>query len=518
MSLYNTFNISQQALLMNQSALNVVSNNIANMNTQGYSKQRVDQVNTGYTTIRGLNNNYQIGGGAQIGSIQRYRDSYLDSSYRQQSSNLSYYSSLYQNASAIENSLNELAGSGLSDAISQFFTAVGTLNSTPADSTARVNFIKKAEVVCTQFNQIAQTLTDGRTSAVGNTSDPQSIYNSKLYMNISELNTKMEQLAEINDNIVQSSVGNTVPNALLDQRDKLLDEISQLAPITVTENDNNSVSIDINGLSLVKGNKANKLDVTMGDDTNPTTIQLKDEDGNIINTNVNDKFTKGSIASFLEIGGDEAGVLSYQSMLDQIDILANEFAGAINGIQQFDDGAGKKAMAIGYDADGNQILSDYAGAGGLPPIFDSKTAGAPISALNMKVSDGIEADHWKVATARVDTTSADYDPKAVGNSENIKLMGQVRNNSIAGLNNMNPETFLTTSVTNMGSQIETIKFNYKSANSLYLSSNEERQSCIGVSLDEELVDLVKYQRAYEASARVFSVASSIMEQLVNLGR
>lgn len=513
-SLYTTFNIAQQALLMNQAAMNVVSNNIANMNTAGYSKQRVDQVNCGYNEIRGLNQNYQIGGGAQIGDIVRYRDKYLDTSFREQTSNLSFFTELYNMASTIESSLNELSGSGLQDALSQFFTASETLNSKPADSTARVNFVQKAQVLCTQFNQVATTLSGNRTATVGNTTDPQSIYNSKLYIELGDLNNKMDQLAQINDNIVKSSVSNSAPNALLDQRDKLLDELSALAPIHITYNENNSINLSMNGITLVEGNKANHFDVTMGDNNNPTTVQLESPDGTVLNPNMNNKFVRGSIAAYLEMGGNDANKLSYQNMLNKVNDLASEFADSFNAIQQFDDLAGNKALAIGFDADGKQILSDY---GGLPPLFDTED-GSPISALNISVNNVIEGDHWRIAAARADVTAADYDEKAVGNAENVKLMSAVRKNGIVALNNMSPETFLTTAVSNMGASIETIKFNQKSQAALYQSANTERQSAMGVSLDEELVDLVKYQRAYEASARVFSVASSIMEQIVNLGR
>lgn len=533
MSLYTSFNIAQQALLLNQSAMNVVSSNISNMNTTGYSKQRLNAESNGYMEIVGSNKIYQVSAGAQIGDISRFRDQYLDTSYRNQNSSLKFYNELYSMASTIEDSMNELNGNGLQDSISQFYTATQTLNASPADSTARVNFIQKAQILCTQFNQVAQTLTNNRTDTVGNTTDLQSIYSTKLYGNINDVNTKISELAEINDKIVNSSLNNSVPSDLLDQRDKLLDDISQYMPITVTQNKNNSINLAVNGTTIVQGTEISKFEVVNGtktvagvvvpDTDNPSVVQLRNAKGDIVIPNMNDNFVRGKIAAYIEMGGTTPGKLSYQSMLDSLDKLANQFASTINGIQKYDDTVppattGTKAMGITFDADNKPILTDFAATGGPPDIFSDRTGLGNIKAINISVGSEVSADYWKIAAARVDTSVVGWDNRSVGNAENSKEMAQTRNLSVLGLNNMTPETYLTNTVSNMGSAIESIDFSQKSQASLFSSANLQRQSAIGVNLDEELVDLVKYQRAYEASARIFSVASSLMEQMVNLGR
>lgn len=525
MSLYSSFNIAQKSLLLNQSALSVVSNNIANMNTTGYSKQRLDQEASGEIQIQGANStSYQISEGAQIGNIVRYRQEYLDTSYRDQNADVNYFSQLKSMAGIIESSLNELSGSGLQDSISQFFTAVTTLNSNPADSTARTNFVQKAQILCTQFNQVAQNLDQNRTLTVGKVGDSQSLVSSKVAIDITDVNNKLDQLSKINDTIVKTSAQGTIPNDLLDQRDNLLDEISAYMPVTTTSNENGSINLSLNGLTLVKGNVTNKLEIVQGTADNPVTINLIDSKGDSISDNINGRFTSGRIASYLEMGGNVSGKLSYQSMMTQLDKLASGFATAINDIQTYSVG-NVKAMAIDFDANGKQFLSDYTTAPdtGLPDIFSNKNGAGPITALNMSVNSEISASYWKIATARVDadTTDPSWETTgkwAVGNTDNIKLFGAVRNKSIGTLNDMTPENYLTSAVTDMGSKIETINFNFKSENSVFQSINTERQSAIGVNMDEELVDLVKYQRAYEASARIFNTASSLLETLVNLGR
>ncbi len=517
MSIYTSFNIAQQALTLNQSAINVVSSNISNMNTEGYSKQKVNAVSNGSMDIIAANQTYRLSAGAQIGAISRYREAFLDTAYRDQNSNLSYYTKLSNYASVIESSLNELSGSGLSDSISSYFTSLQTLQASPSDSTARVNFVQKAQILCTQFNQLATSLSDKRSSLVGNTEDPQSIFSSELYGNLSGLNNKLTQLAEINNVITRSTQNNTVSNDLLDQRDQILDEISEYMPISVVQNDNNSVNLSINGVTVVKGNVASQFDVVAGTAANPTTIQLKNADGEVVLENANSKFTSGSVAACLEMGSASSDKLTFQSMLSQLDSLASAFAASMNEVQTYSN-SGVVAMGITFDASGKPILSDFAADGGVPELFSDSSGTGTITAKTMKVNQAIIDDYWKVATARVDTNVVDWDPKAVGNAENVRAFSAIRNSTLTGLGNMTAESYLTNVVSNMGSAIESIEFNTKAQNSLYDSIDTQRQSAIGVNLDEELVDLVKYQRAYEASARIFTVASEIMQQMVNLGR
>ena len=516
MSLYTSLNIAQQALTLNQTALNVANSNIANMNNENYSKQRVEIVSSNPMKITGAYASYNVTAGAQIGSIARYREAYLDSEYRQQNSQYAYYNELATLASSIETSCNELNSGGLQDAMSEFISAAQTLNAKPEDSTARVNFVEKAKILCTQFNQVANTLTSARKSVVGSVDDAASISQSLLSTNVKEVNNLLSQLSDINEKIVKTSSSGTVSNDLLDQRDALLDSISGYMPIDTEENSNGSVNISVNGLSLIKGTKVNTLDVAMGTAAEPTHIQVYNSDGELIKSNVNSYFDAGTIGAYLTMGGDTADGFSYQSVLNQLNSLASTFATAINDIQTYNDGT-NVAMGITFDASGKATLSDFSADGGLPPMFGTSDGSATITAANMKVSDAISSNYWKVATARVDTSTT-WDPKSVGNANNISQMSSVYSNNYSSLGNMTPEAFLTNMVSGVGANIETIEFKQKSQTSLYNSISTERQSTVGVNLNEELIDLTKYQRAFQAASRIFTVTTEIMSDLVNLGR
>ncbi len=520
MSINASFNIAQKALALNQAGLGVVSNNIANMNTPGYSKQRLDQETSGYMNIMtGDNQSYTISAGAQISSIVRYRQEYLDTAYREQNSDTSFYYQLQQMATSIESSLNELGDTGLLDALSQFYDSVNTLNTNPADSTARTNFVQKAQILCTQFNQTAQNIKETQIRAVGDLSDPNTLYTSTVYAEVETINSKLEQLATINKTIVDSSTLGNIPNDLMDKRDLILDEISQYMPITTSTNSNGGINLYVNGLKLVEGTKVNKLDIIQTTDPDyPLQIQYKDSNGDLISSNINSKFDTGELAAYLQMAQNETGKLSFPSILNQLDKLANSVATTINDIQTYSNG-NVKAMAIDFDADGKKFLSDYSTPPntGLPTIFSAKDSSSTISALNITVDPEISANYWKIAAARVDTTDPDWNQAAVGNADNSQLFAKTRVNPIDSLASMNPENYLTNIVTDMAAKIETIEFNYDTESTAFKALQTQRQSQTGVNLDEELVDLVKYQRAYEASARVFSVTAEILKTLVNLG-
>lgn len=524
MTLGSSFNISVQALMANQTALNVVSNNIANMNTEGYSKQRVNFAEAGYTNTPGTyGKKLSIGTGVVITDIQRYRDNYLDEDYRNQSSSSSFYNELSNMSSTIEETLNEIEDDGLQDAYSSFYSSLSQLSSNPSNATYRMDFVQKAEALCEKFNQTSSTLTGARKDIVGDVTDTASIEESKVATTLEAVNEKLKNLQDLNEKIMKTTgLDGNVSSNLLDQRDSLLDDLAQYIPIETTTNaNNNSVSVSMNGTFLIDSNGVKQFDVAVGDTNNPTTVQIKDADGNVVVANANSQIDSGKVGAYLQMGGDSTTELTYKSMLDKVNSLASEFSNTMNAIQTYDDGT-NQAMAIGYDASGNQILSDY---GGLPDLFTDESGNTVgITAANIQVSADIKQDYWKIATARVDTTTdadldgnPDYDPRSIGNAENAKLFSATRSTKIAGLGNQTMEGYLTATVSDMGIKVESLNDQATTQSAVLTNATTKRQSAIGVNLDEELADLIKYQRSYEASARVFNVTNEILQTIVALG-
>lgn len=512
MSLYASMGIAQGALNVNQIGLNVVSNNIANMNTEGYSKQRAELSNIqGYALVgNGSGKSNYIGAGVQVDKIISYRDFYMDSSFRTNNSANSYYETLFQNAQNISTILNEYNDSGLRTAFANFYDAAQTLSTDPTNTVYRSNFAAQAHNVANVFNEFSTKLQNERNILVGDINLPGDIENSQVASTVKSLNSNLHKLADLNYKIIIAEAKGNGASDLIDERSRLIDDISSQIPITVTENTNGTVNLYMNGIRLVKGGDLeHELSYQTGDNATPAIINIQDQDGNIVYQNVNSKVDSGSLGAILEAGSSENGKLTYSNVLSQLDSLAFEFANMINSAQTYSNGD-IKAMAILVDpATGETKLVEST-----EPMFSSSD-GSVINASNIQINQNILDDPNLIAASRVDIN--DYDESSTGDSSNLKYIIEGRDEKLAALENKSIDDYFTNMISQVGLQSESIKTKYESQQSVTDLVEVQRQNKIGVNLDEELMDMIKYQRAYEAASRVFNTSSQLLEVLVRLG-
>ena len=513
MSLSASMNIGLGALNVNQAAINVVSNNIANMNTQGYSKQRAELENLkGYSAIANSagKSNY-IGNGVTIAKISSYRDIYMDRNFRNENSQYKLSETLYDYASNIETIMNEYKDGGIKNALEKFYDAAQSLASDPSNSVYRTNFANQAQNVGKMFNSLHSNLSEKRAEIVGDVNDPGSLASSMTGVAVDEVNEKLQSLADLNYKIIIAEAKGNGSASLRDERSRLLDEISSQIPTTVTENSNGTVNLYIGDMRLVKGAKLEcTLEATVGDDATPAVINILDDQGNVKFANVNDKIDGGQIGGYLKMGSSEPNTLSYANVISQLNQLASGFANDLNSIQKYANG-NMQAMKIEVDAASGELKLAKA----TEDLFVSSD-GNPIDASNIKINDVILSNPNEIAAARVDITN--YDEFEVGNSDNIKLMIEARDTNNADLGNTSVDKFLTSIVSNIGTKTANIKSDYEVNQSTKTVVENERQNKIGVNLDEELMDLVKYQTGYQAASRIFNVTSELMMTMVNLGK
>ena len=180
-SLFGIYN-AHRSLLMNQAALNLVNSNITNMNTEGYSKQRLEisQNVLGGSAPGTPLNAAQSGLGAYVDNISRNRDAFLDSYYRKETTTLGYYSELQNNNVMLEDITNELSNTGINSTLNDFYNAANQLNSNPTDTVARTDFAQKAENVALKLNHLYEQLNSFNQSAAGNPADPATLGQSQI--------------------------------------------------------------------------------------------------------------------------------------------------------------------------------------------------------------------------------------------------------------------------------------------------------------------------------------------------
>jgi|GEM_PF-904380 len=523
MTLNQVMNISRQSMMNNQYALTVVSHNIANMNTPGYARRGLHfaedvlqrQSTNLVSTIRGLN-------GAQISGIVSYTDTMINTAVRSANSESVYYGQLNYLLGKMSSITAELDETGLQAMFGEFFAAAQHLSKYPTDSAARQNYIQASRNVSQKFNSLANDLDKQKIDICGNYLQPSTVQDSQIAMLLEMANTKLEQLAELNRCVlhVGSEYGNSI--ALIDEREKILEELSSIIPISVMEDRGGTIIVLFDNIKLLAGAEVeNKFVATAGTTADdPIIIQLQSTRTGHIGGDLNYAFdSRGAVGAMLKMVTTQDGFLSLNTLMNRLDTLANDFMAAVNYIQTYVDSTDPniKACYLTRDASGNVILA-YDPP---PPLMFIGTG-----ARDMQVNDEIIKNSMLIATARVNTdvtTNTNWWLN-VGNGDNILLTAELRNKNIIDSTNLGAppdntiEGYLTATVTRAAMQGQDIERKAKSFNDVTAILQNERNSIIAVNLDEELADMIKYQRAYEASARMFSAADEILRLLCNLGR
>ena len=513
-TLNGIMSMAQQSVNNNQIALNVVSNNIANLNTENYTRQKVDFAaippNDSFRWCS-TNGDLLIGQGAEITGISTKRSEWLDNYYRSQSAPNGYYDQIGGMLNNMENLLNdELSANGLQQMFSDFFAASQALSSDPTNNAYKIAFIDAAQDVADMLNNMSKTVNSYITQAVGTFGDADSFEVSMIKTETDSLDAKLQQLAELNNLVAQNPDSNTV----LDQRDALLDEISTMIPLNTTKNENGTVNVIIDGQTVVKGGeKRLTIEAVQGDDENhPVKIQLVDADGNIKSEDISDSLTDCGLSAILQAGeGDSFG---YKTILNDLDKLASAFAQEMNRIQTQADANGTP-MYIGPDGTLVESTTQF---------FVTKDGSADFTAGNITINQALIDDPTLVATARLDPNAADFDDKAVGNTGNMELFNNLAKGKLTGLSLSDPPgegmsimDYLASLVSKIGSGVASIQNAADAQDAVMQQAQAQRDELYGVDLNEELADLIKYQRAYEASARLFNAANEMMQTIINLG-
>ena len=207
-------------------------------------------------------------------------------------------------------------------------------------------------------------------------------------------------------------------------------------------------------------------------------------------------------------------VVINKTILNDLDKLAAAFAEEMNRIQTQVDANGTP-MYIGPD--GTLVESTT-------PFFVTKDGSADFTAGNITINQALIDDPTLVATARLDPNAADFDDKAVGNTGNMELFNNLAKGKLTGLSLSDPPgegtsimDYISSLVSKIGSGVASIQNAADAQDAVMQQAQAQRDELYGVDLNQELADLIKYQRAYEASARLFNAANEMMQTIINLG-
>lgn len=535
---------SKRGLFTQQSALYTTGHNISNANTLGYSRQRVNMEATLPYPGIGLNSPQTpgyIGTGVEATSIQRYRDQFIDRQFRQEENKLGYWTNQVQNLNQMEDILAEPSEYGLNEAFSEFWSSIQDINTNPEDAAARKVAVQKAQHIADSFRYIDKQLKLVQ-SNIGN----------ELNVTTQDINSLLKQVAEINRQIQASEPSGYVPNDLYDARDMVLDKINQYIPISferVASGGNASAAAEGSytvyfttaagdRIDLVDGKNYTQLSVigSTGDEVNgddltnlfseftyteladyETHYQAEKDGVDMVmeGSLVYEDFTgfKGSMLSMIDsygytnTAGDEVGY--YPEMLAKLDKLANVFATTFNEVH-----------AQGYGLkDGGQVT-------GLN-MFESSEANEEINASNIKVIDDMLTDtslfaasskpgeegngKWALALANLQFVALNGAAEVSSDGTTVKLSSDLNGATFQG--------FYKSMIAELAvdaKEGETLRFNSETLN---ITIAKNRASVSSVSLDEEMTNMITFQQAYNANARMLTVIDETLDKIINgMGR
>lgn len=517
MSLNQSMNISLGSMRNNQYALTVVSQNIANVHVEGYHRQRVNFVTNEYTTkcenvistIKGMN-------GASISSLTDYIDDAAFNNLINSNSDANYYNTLADAVQGLEDVADDLGDNGLNGLLNKFYAAAADLEKYPTDMTVRRQYVLAAQNVCEKFNDVSakyDTIQADKFDTVG--------------LDISRINSLLSKLAEYNELHVKSGKATTTQADI----NEIVQELSNYMDITTSKNDNGTINLFIGNNQVIQGNQVNfvleaKYDATNKDNAVSLSLKSLITEDLVITEGVNEAFQSGSMKANLDfLNGSGKGFTNINDVKSTLDIAANAFAQAVNEVQTFGSfGEGNFAACLATAPNGDIILQEAN-----EDMFVAK-GGQPFSAGNIAVNDKIIEDPFLVAAARIDLANykdpndpTQTDPNwiySIGNSDNATELSAIQNKKICsyngGTNNCTLSQFLTDKASQNGMDIANIQSKADTANDIKDMSATNYANLIGVNLDEELADMIKYQRSYEASAKIFTTVNDLMGVIINM--
>ncbi|MEB3246217.1 MAG: flagellar hook-associated protein FlgK [Vampirovibrionales bacterium] len=485
-----------------QAAIETVNQNISNANTEGYSRQSVimeaadpyPPVNLTQLREKGL-----LGQGTQVDRIDRVRDSFLDGQFRLENSTLGSHETIHDAMTQIQSILAEPTDTGVSTAMQKFFDSAQELSIHPENMAARANFLQSSVDLLAVVKQQANQLSDLRTNLVGDPAVTGSAAASQLGLRVTEVNEKLAQITSLNSSINNISAAGGAPNDLLDKRDLLLDDLSKLVNINVTHTANNQLNLSIGGQTMIRGTvQVDSLQVVANPGPSPT----PDDTPTLVQTvtggaTLNSTITGGQIHGLLTMGGNGSTVTTVRGVLGELNTLFDTLAQQVNTLQ-----------TGGRDLDGNAT----------PPAIFDLAAGSTLAIFRYSVSPTLLGDLRQVAAAIDDSTATSPVGFAgAGDGRNALAIAQLKNTNLAALGNIKLSEYFDTALSGVGVDARSYEDRANAQLNVVETLDGNRQSVSSVNMDEEMINLLRFQRAFEASSRLVNTYNEIAQTLINLG-
>jgi len=552
--MFDGIHIGLSALQTQKKSIETTGHNIANANNEDYSRQRVIQTAKEPNILPGTN--FMQGTGVKVENIRRIQDQFINQQVREESQESGYWKQIQQGMERIEYIFNAPSNSGLQSAFDKFWNSLQDLNTYPNDTSTRAAVKNQGMVLAKAFRNINEQMMDYKRSL-----------NSDLDKKVNEINSIADRISRYNKQITSALASNNTPNDLLDKREALFNELNELAAVKGKTDQVGNLNITIDGKKLVSKFDTNKLE-TVQNGTYEDKVVL-DINGNKVDV----KPETGEIRGIMDIRDQEI-----PDYLDTLDDIAENFATKFNekhsngfdlngntGNQFFElnNSYSRPSRAIQVDsaikADGgiNRIAAgNYSENPGVTSVEKDSNLGTLDTSKYYKVEVSKSGDQYqyelfeKVAgdtsfsstgiSGSLDIDTAESNPVDVTN-EGFKFTvngtgetiinfntNQGNGNNAASLaKSINQDKVLNgaTVTDNYKALISTVGVNAQRADQMKSSQGDLveqleniKKSVSGVSLDEEMANMIKYQQAYNAAAKLITKTDEMLDSLMSMVR
>ncbi|MGH4125778.1 MAG: flagellar hook-associated protein FlgK [Clostridium sp.] len=569
--LFGTFNVAKRGMSAQQKALDVTSHNVANANTEGYSRQRANMETTRPFGMPSMNNAMgpgQLGTGVQVSSIVRIRDTFLDYQIRTENGTTGWYEGREKFLSEIESIMNEPSDTGVSTLLSKVFKSWQVLSDSAESSNARTVVAQQSKALTDELNNTYNQLIKLKDNS-----------QKTIKQNVVDVNSMLNQINELNKQVISVKIGGNEPNDLMDKRDLLVDQLSTKFGITIDKkalggedlkpdetsgmgnayliksNPNDEVRRFSYVSSIVpkdnqKPGKDGSYEVTyykngnMATDKNKVTMTMtlsaaeykeldqgrvlwSDNEGNAIKADgskIEDGASFTDLKLFSPATGELKGFMSVQADIDkyvnELNSLAKGIAFSINAVHSGESDATKDKLMF---------------------FVNSELGGTEqeITAGNISINKEILDDVMKIKVGQGDTPGATngYRALAIAKLRDVRLgiqsinvdttrdgflTGKFAQDATLGVmmvksdsNGMTVDGYFTDIVNRVGVDNQEAKRIVKNHEIVLANLDESRASISGVSLDEEMANMIQYQHAYQANAKIISTVDELLDLVIN---
>lgn len=448
------------------------SHNISNANTEGYSRQRVQQKADGVQSHGAKN---LIGTGTSLARTERLNDSYIEKQIRNASRDFAHLEEKDLALKQTEDIFNEMGGEGLNRLVSRFFNEFRKLGNEPDNEAVRQSVRESTLAMANDFKRLRSSVEDVR-----------SHLDARVDGFASEVNSISEQVRDLNQKIKVLELSGAVANDLRDQRDLAMKNLAKYVDIQMHPDKDGAFNVDIKGVGpLISGPNAEKLLVSRspadGEGKPENSFSIRST-GNASN-DITHALKGGKIGALLEVRDQ-----TLSGILDRLDSMASSITDSVNAIHR-------------------EGVTRYGTTG---VNFFKQIEGKERAAQFMDLSDEVRNDSNHIAAGALQD--------APGDNRIAVAISQIQNMQIMNDGHSTVDAYYNGIVSDVGVVAGRTRNALIQQKDITMQLDKMREQISGVSMDEETANLLQFQRAFDASAKVISVADQCLETVLNLRR